>query len=115
MRANDKEFMAQKIRAQYIEKEHDELHDLRELDKRVKCPADVFAYIFGTLGALVFGTGMCLAMEIIGDAVIPGIIIGLVGVAMVSATYRIYAKILAKRRKKYADKIITLSEKITNN
>ncbi len=112
MNTNDKEFMAQKIRTQYMEKEHDELYELRTVDKKVKRPANIFAYTFGTLGALILGTGMCLAMNVIGDAVIPGIIIGLTGVAMVSGTYRLYARILEKRRAKYANEIFKLSDKI---
>ena len=106
---------AQEIRAQYMEKGISDLDTLRVLDAKVKRPANVFAYVFGTVGSLVLGTGMCLAMKIIGDAMIPGILIGCVGIAMVSCTYALYKKLLAKRRAKYKDQVNALSEKILTN
>ncbi len=120
MNRNDQQFMAQKIRTQYMEKQTTELDGLRRLDKKAKLPANIFAYIFGSIGALVMGGGMSLIMtdlsETIGvaDPMLPGIIIGLVGMLMAIINYPIYKGILASRKKKYADKIIALSEKIMN-
>ena len=37
MNKNDKDFLVQKIRTQYTEKENIELEALRELDRKVKC------------------------------------------------------------------------------
>ena len=120
MNKNDQQFMAQKIRTQYMEKEATELDDLRELDTKVKRPANVFAYVFGSISAIIMGTGMSLVMTDIGsvvgisDPMIPGIAVGVVGLIMTIINYPIYKKILASRRKKYADKIIALSDKIMN-
>lgn len=116
MNKNDKNFMAQKIRTQYMEKENTQLDELRKLDAKVKRPANIFAYIFGTIGSLVLGTGMCFAMEVIGkNMMAPGIVIGLLGILMVCVNYPIYKKILSSRKSKYASKIIELSEKIIDN
>ena len=119
MNKNDQEFLVQKIRTQYTEKEHTGLDDLRELDKKVKRPANVFFYIFGSIGAIVMGAGMSLVMtdiaEQIGlgiDPMLPGILVGIVGMFMVIINYPIYKGILGARRKKYANKIIALSDKI---
>lgn len=112
MNKNDQSFIAQKIRTQYMEKQSTELDTLKALDAKVKRPANVFAYTFGTIGALVLGAGMSLAMKVIGDAMVTGIAIGLVGILMVCLTYPIYKGILSSRKKKYADEIIGLSEKI---
>lgn len=38
MNKNDKEFLVQKIRTQYTEKEHTQLDELKVLDKKVKSP-----------------------------------------------------------------------------
>ena len=62
MNRNDQEFLVQKIRTQYTEKEHTGLDELKELDTKVKRPANVFAYIFGSIGAVVMGSGMSLVM-----------------------------------------------------
>ncbi len=43
MNRNDQQFMAQKIRTQYMEKQTTELDELRELDQKVKQPANLFA------------------------------------------------------------------------
>ncbi len=121
MNRNDQQFIAQKIRTQYMEKQTTELDELRLLDAKVKRPANVFAYIFGSIGAIIMGVGMSLVMTDIGATVgiaAPlawGIIIGVVGMVMAIVNYPIYKCILGSRRKKYADKILTLSEKLMNN
>lgn len=120
MNRNDKEYIVQKIRTQYTEKEHTELDSLKELDKKVKAPANTFAYIFGSLGAIIMGSGMSLVMTDISQTIgiaepmLPGIAIGVVGIAMAIVNYPIYKAILTARRKKYADKIIVLSDKLIN-
>jgi len=99
-----------RIREEYEEKGVSTLDELRALDRRVKRPAEILAYTLGTVGALTLGTGMCLAMEVIGTGLMPlGIAIGLVGIAMVSANYFLYKSILGKRRARYRDEIIALS------
>ena len=120
MNRNDKQFIAQKIRTQYMEKPSTELDALRRLDAKVKRPATVFAYVFGSISAVVMGAGMSLVMTDIGailglgEAMIPGISIGVVGMAMALLTYPIYKGILNSRKKKYSAEILALSEKIMN-
>ena len=121
MNRNDQEFLVQKIRTQYTEKEHTRLDELKELDTKVKRPANVFAYVFGSISAIIMGSGMSLVMTDIGssigmeDAMVPGIVIGVVGMLMAIVNYPIYKKMLASRRKKYTDKIMELSDKIMSN
>ena len=118
MNKNDQNFLVQKIRTQYTEKEHTDLEELRKLDAMVKRPANVFAYIFGSLSAIIMGSGMSLVMTDIADMVgienpmLYGIVIGVVGMIMAIINYPIYKGILASRRKEYADEIIALSDKI---
>ena len=118
MSNNDQEFLVQKIRAQYTEKQHTELDALKALDAKVKKPANVFAYIYGSVSAVVMGAGMSLVMTDIGEvigldsALVPGIVIGVVGMGMALSTYPIYKKMLNARKKKYAPEILKLSEKI---
>ena len=120
MNRNDKEFLVEKIRTQYTEKETTELDSLKALDAKVKRPANLFAYIFGGISAIIMGCGMSLVMTDIGaivglgEAMIPGIAIGVVGMAMALLTYPIYKSILSARKKKYAKEILELSEKMIN-
>lgn len=118
MNKNDQEFLVQKIRTQYTEKEHSQLDALKELDTKVKRPANVFAYVFGSISAIIMGSGMSLVMTDIGtqlgmtETMVPGIVIGVIGMVMAIVNYPMYKKILASRRKKYADKIIALSDEL---
>lgn len=115
---NDQEFLVQKIRTKYTEKEHTDLDELKKLDNRVKRPADIFAYAFGIVGAVVMGSGMSLIMTDIGetlgiaDTMAAGVTVGIIGMLMAIIDYPIYKIILNFRRRKYADKIISLSNKI---
>ena len=115
---NEQEFLVQKIRTQYTEKEENGLDELKALDLKVKRPARVFAYIFGSISATLMGSGMSLVMTDIAETVgirnpmLYGIIIGVAGLIMAIANFPIYKGILGSRRKKYADKIIALSDKL---
>ncbi|MBQ2724898.1 MAG: hypothetical protein IJF78_04230 [Clostridia bacterium] len=120
MNRNDQQFIAQKIRAQYMEKQVSGLDELRALDAEVKRPANIFGYVFGTISAVIMGAGMSLTMTDIGAALgigspmVIGIAVGVVGMAMAIADYPIYRAILNSRREQYADAILALSEKIIN-
>ncbi len=103
------------IKSFYTQREVSKTDELIKLDKKVKRPAKIFGYVFGSIGSLVLGTGMCLAMKVIGNAFIPGIIIGIFGIAMVSLTYTLYKNMMNKRKQRYADEVLTLSESILNN
>ena len=118
MNRNDKSFMVEKIRTKYVEKKDSSLDELRKLDRKVKAPAEVFAYIFGSISALIMGAGMSLVMTDVanilglGDMTVPGIAVGVVGMVLAIVNYPIYKGILSSRKNKYADKILALSNKI---
>ncbi len=119
MDKNDPEVLVQKIRTQYTGKEHTPLDALKELDTKVKRPANGFAYIFGGISALVMGCGMSLAMTEIGKTIgmgsntmAPGVVIGIIGILMALINYPIYKRILGSRRKKYAEQILQLSKQV---
>ena len=120
MNKNDQQFMAQKIRAQYMEKSDTELDMLRKLDGKVKRPANIFAYVFGSIGAIIMGAGMSLVMTDIGamlsltNTMVPGIVIGAAGLIMALLNYPIYKRILKAGKNKYGTEILALSDKIIN-
>ena len=114
----DTEFMVEKIRSQYMQEQHTGLDALKALDAKVKRPARVFGYVYGTVGAIVMGAGMSLVMTDIGavlgleDSLVPGIAVGVAGMVMALTTWHIYKKLLASRKKQYASRIMALSERI---
>ena len=121
MSNTEQEFLVQKIRTQYTEQQHTELDELKALDTKVKRPANTFAWVYGSLSAVIMGSGMSLVMTDLAaslglaDGLIPGIVIGVIGLIMALTTYPIHKRMLARRRKKYAPEIIKLSEKIMQN
>lgn len=105
----------ERIRESYQEKKYTKLDELKDLNKKVTKPVKVFAYVFGSVGSLVLGFGMCIAMKVIlENLMVLGIVIGLVGIFMVSINYFLYVKILASRKKKYARRIMDLSDELLN-
>lgn len=109
----------EKIRASYTEKQTSKLDELKQIDRKVKRPARIFAYIFGSLSSLVLGFGMCLCMKVIGASLsfsMPlGIAIGLLGILLVCINYPIYKGILKTRKNKYSNQVIELSDSLLNN
>lgn len=122
MNKNDQNFMAQKIRTQYMEKQPSELDALRALDSKVKTPANVFAYVFGSISAVIMGAGMSLVMTDLASAIgltgtqamAIGIPVGIVGLTLAAVNYPIHRAILKSRKKKYGSEILALSEKLMN-
>ncbi len=102
----------EKIRASYTEKEVTKLDELKNLDKKVKRPAQIFAYVYGSISSLVLGTGMCLAMKVIGNNMLLGIGIGVIGIALTLTTYPIFKSMLKSRKNKYAKQIFEISDSI---
>lgn len=114
---NTDKIYAEQLANEYAPKDTPKVVALRKLDRKAKMPANVFAYTFGIIFTLVFGTGMCLAMKVIGNgtttSMILGIIIGVIGMAGVGVNYPIYRKLLEKGKKKYAFEIVELAKEIS--
>lgn len=114
---NNEAKIVNKIRGQYesIEaKEPTDLEKLKELDKRVKRPVQIFSYSLGTAGSLVLGTGMTMAMSLIPGGMAVGIAVGCVGLLTTGLNYKLHQKLLRSRKKKYSEEITALSNKILN-
>ena len=113
---NNEKQIAEKIRSHYEERKVTNLDRLKALDKKTKRPAKILAYIFGTVGSLVLGSGMCLCMPDVIEGYMPiGIGVGLVGIVMVSVNYFIYKAHLGARKRKASAEIIRLSNEILGN
>ena len=114
---SEKEKIVKHIKEGYEPKTKTKYDELIALNKRVELPAYIFAYTFGIIASLILGLGMCLAMQVIGTGIplmVLGIVIGVIGIALVSVNYPIFLAIMKSRKKKYADKIIELSNELLN-
>ena len=112
---NTDKILAEAIAKEYAPKDNSKIVALKKLDNLAKLPATIFTYTWGIIFALVFGTGMCLAMQVIGNSMVLGIIIGTIGLIGCGVNYPIYKKILEKGKAKYAYEIVQLAREIAEN
>jgi len=114
---NTDKIYAEQLANEYAPKDTSKVVALRKLDARAKRPANIFTYTLGVISALVFGTGMCLAMGQIGSGTtgsfVLGIIIGVLGMVGMGINYPIYKRILENGKKKYAFEIMELAKEIS--
>ena len=115
---NTDKIYAESIAKEYAPKDSSKIVALRKLDKKAKMPATIFTYTWGIIFALVFGTGMCFAMQVLGSGIIGmviGIIVGIIGMIGCGVNYLIYKKMLENGKKKYAYEIVELAREISES
>ena len=105
------------IRKKYLPKEESKIEQLRALDAAVNQKASMVSILVGVLGALLLGLGMSLVMtdfgSIFGAAALPlGIVVGVLGMAIVALAYPLYNRTLKKEREKNAPEILRLSDEL---
>ena len=113
---NTDKIYAESIAKEYAPKDKSKIIALRKLDAKAKLPATIFTYTFGIISSLVFGTGMCLGMQVIGRGIagmVIGIIVGIIGMIGCGVNYPIYKKMLENGKKKYAYEIVELAREIS--
>lgn len=114
---NTDKILAESIAKEYAPKDNSKIVALKKLDNRAKLPATIFTYTCGVVSTLVFGAGLCLAMQVIGSGAIGmvlGIIMGIIGIIGCGVNYHIYKKLLEKGKSKYAYEIVQLAREIAD-
>ena len=115
---NTDKIWAESIAKDYAPKDNSKIIALKKLDSKAKLPATVFTYTFGIFSTLVFGAGMCLAMQVIGGglmSMVLGIVVGILGLIGCGVNYPIYKKMLEKGKAKYAYEIVELARQISEH
>lgn len=100
------------IRKKYLPKEEDKMEQLRKLDQNAAKPGKIASLTLGIVGTLTLGVGMCCTMVWADKLFIPGIVIGVIGIAAVLAAYPVYTHITKKQREKIAPEILRLTEEL---
>lgn len=91
---------------------------LRRLDASVYRKGTVVSLVIGIIGALIMGAGMSLVMTDIGaklgmaSVMVPGIVIGIVGMIGVCLAYPAYQAVTKHERERIAPEIIRLSDEL---
>lgn len=112
MNDNEQESIVREIRSKYVQDPM--LSQLRTLDAKVHRPVYVFSYAYGIAGFILLVIGAFLAINDIQTPSLLGVVIGLIGLAMVCSTYTIYKGIVKVRRAKHAAEVLDLCNKIMN-
>ncbi|MBQ7335163.1 MAG: hypothetical protein IJW92_01650 [Clostridia bacterium] len=100
------------IRKKYLTQEEDKMEQLRKLDASTTRTGSTVALIFGVIGCIVLGIGMCCTMVWGETLFFLGVIIGLIGILMVSLAYPLYVAVVRRARRKIAPEIIRLSDEL---
>lgn len=98
----------------YVGKEDDKLTQIKKLDEAVECKAAIKAVTIGVIGVLIMGAGMSIIMEASASFFVAGIVVGLIGMAVMAAAYPIHRRTLRKEREAAAPQILALSQDIKN-
>jgi hypothetical protein len=91
----------EKIRQKYIPKEESKMEQLRKLDESATKPGTIAALAVGIVSALLLGVGMCCTMVWAERYFVPGIVVGLIGIAGIIAAYPLYNHITARKRRQF--------------
>ncbi len=100
-----------------LERQAEETFDsLNGLERSKRTGASVFSYLFGIVAALILGGGMCLCMLVENNlsALIGGILLGIVGIALCGVNYLIFQKMVAKKTKQVLPVIDQTEEKLAD-
>ena len=111
---NTDKILAESIAKEYAPKDSSKIVALKKLDNRAKLPATIFTYTCGIISALIFGTGMCMVMQVIGGGMVLGVIVGIIGLIGCGVNYPSYKKMLEKGKSKYAYEIVQLAREIAD-
>ena len=93
--------------------EEDQLELLRKLDKSSTRKSTIVSVVMGAAGCLIMGIGMCCTMVWAAAMFLPGIIIGVIGIAMMAAAYPVYVHITKRERARIAPQVLDIIEKLS--
>lgn len=100
------------IRQKYIPMENSKMEQLRRLDSSVTEKSMTVSLTVGIISTLVFGFGICCTTVWADKLFILGIIIGIIGIAGITAAYPLYNYITKKEREKTAPLILKLTDEL---
>lgn len=101
------------IRQKYLPREESKLEELKRLDNLVQLSGTAESLCVGVVGCLVFGLGLCLAMEVIGNVMWLGVVLGLLGMVGMAFAYPVQRKALARAKQKHGPRILELIAELT--
>ena len=106
----------QEIRKKYLPQKESKLEELKRLDRCVQNSGAPESLCAGVGGLLIFGFGICLAMQVIGVGnlfVIFGTLIALIGGLGMASAYPVYRLVFSKTKAKFTPRILELTAELS--
>lgn len=104
------------IRSKYLPREENKLEELRRLDHMVQSAGVVEALCAGIGGALIFGFGFCLTMQVVGNGgifTVLGVLLGLIGIIGMLCAYPVNRRMFHKTKTRLAPRILELTAELS--
>ena len=101
-----------KIREKYLPPAENKMEQLRKLDAAVTRKGTAVSLVLGIFGCLLFGGGMSCCLVWGDGLLLPGVLLGIVGMAVMGAAYPIYASITKREKERIAPQILKLTEEL---
>ena len=102
-----------RIRKKYLPQEEPKLEELKRLDRLVQNSGVIESLCAGIGGCLLFGLGLCLAMEVIGHMIWLGVVLGLIGIVGMLVAFPVYRKYFNKAKAQHTPHILELASELS--
>lgn len=99
-----------KIREKYVVKSEDKMAKLVRLDRNASLWGNLVAITLGTVGALLFGIGMCYGL--VWDGSVLAVVYAIAGVCVAAPAYFVGKVITKKMKKKATPEILALCDEL---
>ena len=102
----------ERIKAKYLPRTESKMEQLRRLDASVTQKGTRISIFLGIIGCLIFGGGLSIVLEAPGEFFVLGIVIGVLGMALMVLAYPVFLKVTQKERERIAPQILALVEEL---
>lgn len=96
------------------EKEDERYVELKNLEKKIRRPVEIVSFLLGILGILLFGAGLSICLEALKASFTLGVVFGILGLFILLVTYPFGKNWLERRKKRYAKKVLALTDSLLN-
>lgn len=101
-----------RIRNKYLPKEENKMELLRRLDAQVTQKATMYSIIIGVIGTLILGIGMCCCLVWADSVFALGIVVGVIGIAILALAYPLYNRTIKRERERIAPEVLRLTQEL---
>ena len=88
---------------------------IRQLDRQASQKAMTTALCLGISGMMILGIGMCLCMVLQDFWMVPGIVIGMIGIVIAAIAYPMYRRVEMREHDRVAAEILKLANEVKGN